>query len=175
MADRQKSSIRGFASSLWTFRRAVFWQWDFVISILVVVLGFILLPDAVVERRSEALATAGVGLGGAMVGVVVAGLAVVVALLDDELLALMDIDDESGRVPGHLFPFWFVAGIGVATFLLSALLFIVPGLLPPLAHRVLYVAVAGLLVWTALGVFNLVGSMQALGINRALLARGRRR
>jgi uncharacterized membrane protein YuzA (DUF378 family) len=46
--------------------------------------------------------------------------------------------------------------------------------LSELPLRVLFVAVIGLLVWTAVGVFNLVASLQATGVSRAIYARKKR-
>jgi drug/metabolite transporter (DMT)-like permease len=129
--------------------------------------------DREITDRVGPLAGAALALGAALVGVVVAGLAVVVALLDDELLELMDRDEKSGRVPGHMFPYWFVAGTGVLTFLLALLLLLAQPILPPVVARVLFAATCAFVVWTALGVFNLVGSLQALGVNRATNVRTR--
>ena len=115
MSDRQ-SQIRGFFSSCWTFRNKIVWSWDFGAAALVFAAAGYFPSDADVARLANPLATAAIALGAALVGVVVAGLAVVVAMLDDEFLALMDDDENSRRVPGHMFPYWFVTGTGVATF-----------------------------------------------------------
>lgn len=170
MADRQ-DEIRGFFASCWHFRDKIVWSWDFLAAVIVFAAAGFLPSDADLARLSAPLAAAALALGAALVGVVVAGLAVVVALLDDQLLALMDADTKSGGVPGHMFPYWFVTGTGVAAFLLALLLLLAESALGPAANRVLFAAVASLLVWTAIGVFNLVASLQALGINRALFVR----
>ncbi len=165
--------IRGFFASCWAFRNKVVWSWDFGAAVVVFMAAAYVPTDADIAKLASPLGTAAVALGAALVGVVVAGLAVVVAMLDDELLALMDSDEKSGRVPGHMFPYWFVTGTGVATFLLAlVLLLALPGLPAPVP-RIVFALVAALLVWTALGVFNLVAALQALGINRALFVRGR--
>ncbi len=170
MSERQ-SQIRGFIPSCWAFRDKIVWSWDFLAAALTLIAAYVLPSDQQVDKLSEPLATAAVALGAALVGVVVAGLAVVVALLDDELLVLMNKDDKSGRVAGHLFPYWFVTGTGVATFLLALLLLLAGSAMPAWAARILFAAVSALTVWTAMGVFNLVGSLQALGLNRALVAK----
>jgi hypothetical protein len=168
------SQIRGFWPTCWTFRDKIVWSWDFLAFVLLVGAAYALPSDQQVGKLSEPLATAALALGAALVGVVVAGLAVVVALLDDDFLVLMDRDEKSGRVAGHLFPYWFVTGVGVATFLLALLLLLAGAALPAWASRAVFAFVCGLVVWTALGVFNLVGSLQALGLNRALNAKLKR-
>ena len=166
--------IRGFFASCWAFRDKIVWTWDFLALLVTGVLAFVLPTDDQVKQLAPLLATASLALGAALVGVVVAGLAVVVALLDDELLALMESDEKSGRVAGHLFAYWLVTGTGIASFLLALILLMTHDVMPAQWLRVLFTVVAGLVVWTALGVFNLVASLQALGINRATLVRGRR-
>ena len=173
MSERQ-SQIRGFIPSCWAFRDKIVWSWDFLAAALALVAAYALPSDQQVGKLSEPLATAAVALGAALVGVVVAGLAVVVALLDDELLVLMNKDEKSGGVAGHLFPYWFVTGTGVATFLSALLLLLAGTVMPTWASRALFAVVSACVVWTAMGVFNLVGSLQALGLNRALVAKLRR-
>jgi len=168
------SQIRGFFRTCWAFRDKIIWTWDFLALVIVAVAAFTLATDAQVVQLAPVLATATLALGAALVGVVVAGLAVVVALLDDDLLILMEADEKSGRVAGHLFPYWLVTGTGIASFLLALALVMTQSVLPAIWLRLLFASVAGLVVWTALGVFNLVASLQALGINRAILARGPR-
>jgi hypothetical protein len=165
------SRIEGFLVSCWTFRDTIVWSWDFAAAVIVGVLAWTLPTDLQVVAFVEPLAAAGVALGAALVGVVVAGLAVVVALLDDALLALMETDVKSGYVAGHIFPYWFVTATGVVTLLLGTLLSVAGEALYPELLRPLFAAEAAFLVWTVLGVFNLVGSLQALGLNRALVAR----
>jgi hypothetical protein len=170
-----ESEIRGFFASVWLFRDKIVWSWDCLAAAIVLLVAALAPTDEQVEKLADPLGTAAIALGATLVGVVVAGLAVVVAMLDDELLALMDTDEKSGRVPGHMFPYWFVTATGVATFLLALLLILGRSALPPVLDRVIFALVAALLVWTALGVFNLVAALQALGINRARFVRGRRR
>ena len=173
MADHP-SRIKGFFSSCWQFKADIVRSWDALGFAVALVAAYLLPTGEQITKLSESLATAAIALGAALVGVVVAGLAVVVALLDDELLQLMDRDEKSGRVPGHLFPYWFVTGLGVVAFLLALILLLAGPSLPGWATRVLFAAVCGFVVWTALGVFNLVGSLNALGINRATAARPKR-
>jgi len=170
-----QSQIRGFFASCWVFRDKIFRSWDFLAAVITFTVSWAAPSDGQIEQLADPLGTAAIALGAALVGVVVAGLAVVVAMLDDELLALMDTDEKSGRVPGHMFPYWFVTGTGVATFLLALALLLARPALPPLLVRAVFSLTAAFLVWTALGVFNLVAALQALGVNRARFVRGRKR
>jgi hypothetical protein len=148
---------------------------DFWAAIATLAVAWFAPTDMQIENLADPLGMAAIALGAALVGVVVAGLAVVVAMLDDELLTLLDTDEKTGRVPGHMFPYWFVTGTGVAAFLLALILLLARPALPPMAVRLVFALVAAFVVWTALGVFNLVGALQALGINRARFVRGRDR
>src|SRR3990172_8956663 len=107
MNDSARSKVPGFAATCWKFRDKIIWSWDFGAAALVLIVAVLTPSDAQVVSMSPGLATAALALGGAMVGVVVAALAVIVALLDDELLDLMDQDTRSGGVQGHLFPYSF--------------------------------------------------------------------
>src|SRR3990170_2394385 len=113
MNDSARSKVPGFAATCWKFRDKIIWSWDFGAAALVLIVAVLTPSDAQVVSMSPGLATAALALGGAMVGVVVAALAVIVAS-------------------------------------------------------------SALLVWTALVVFNLVASLQAMGVIRSILARSRR-
>jgi hypothetical protein len=162
--------VRGFLASCWHFRNKIVWSWDFLAALVVGVLALFLPSNAQLVDLSMAMGSAGILVGTTLIGVVIAGLAVVVALLDDQLLALMQSDEVSGGVSGHLFPFWFVTATGVATVLLAVLLTLESAVtIAPDLLRAPFVLVASLLVWTVLGVLNLVGSLQATGVTRAML------
>jgi hypothetical protein len=172
MAAKRPKRVPGFFATCWLFKGKIVFSWDFAGAVLGSIAAFVLPSDLQVAGQSESLASSALGVGLALVGVVVAGLAVIVVFLDDEFLSVMDeATEQYGGVEGQLFPFWFVTATGVATILLSALLLLTHGALPSLWLRLLFTAVVGLLVWTSLGVFNLVASLQATGVSRAIYAR----
>ncbi|MFP5343552.1 MAG: hypothetical protein ACLGIJ_11610 [Candidatus Limnocylindria bacterium] len=151
-------------------------SWDFAWALVATILAWYFPTEAQLRTMSEQLGPIAVGVATALIGVVVAGLAVVVAFLDDDFLALIDeATKRYGGVEGQLFPFWFVTATGVGATLCAVILILVRETAPELALRVLFAAVIGLLVWTALGVFNLVASLQATGVSRAIYARSRRK
>jgi hypothetical protein len=173
-ADRP-ARLPGFLATCWLFRSKIVFSWDFAFAGLATVIAYAVPSDAQISKAAEPLAAAALGVGSALVGVVVAGLAVVVAFLDDQFLALMDEATERyGGVEGQLFPFWFVTATGVGTLLLAVFVLIAQPALPSLALRIAFAALVGLLVWTAAGVFNLVASLQATGVTRAIFVRRRR-
>jgi hypothetical protein len=176
MAAKRPTRVPGFIATAWLFRSKIVFSWDAGGATVAAILAVWLPSDQQVASLATPLAGAALGVGSALVGVVVAGLAVVVAFLDDEFLGVMDEGTERyGGVEGQLFPFWFVTATGVATLLLSVLLLLAAAVLPPVALRLLFAGVIALFVWTALGVFNLVASLQATGVTRAIYARGRNR
>jgi hypothetical protein len=175
MAAKRPKGVPGFFATCWLFKSKIVFSWDFAGAVAAVIAASALPSDPQVASLSGSLAGAAIGVGLALVGVVVAGLAVIVAFLDDEFLAVMDeATQRYGGVEGQLFPFWFVTGTGVATILLSTLLLLAHEALPSLALRFVFAGVVALLVWTSLGVFNLVASLQATGVSRAIYARSRR-
>lgn len=175
MAARRPSRVPGFLATCWLFRSKIVFSWDFAGAVVAAAAACVLPADPQLPSLSTSLAGPAVGIATALVGVVVAGLAVVVAFLDDDFLLLMDeATREYGGVEGQLFPFWFVTATGVGTTLLGVLLLLGAEALPPVALRILFALVAALLVWTALGVFNLVASLQATGVTRAIYARRKR-
>ena len=134
------------------------------------------MQDLVSQLRHalDGLTTAGLAVATALVGVVIAALAVVVAFLDDEFIALMDkATRKYGGMEGQLFPFWFVTGLGIATILVSVAAICFGQGASNEWMRGLVGLLCWLVVWTALGVLNLVGYIHATGVSRALLIRRR--
>lgn len=175
MAAKRPTRLPGFFATCWLFRSKIIFAWDFVGAAVITIAAYALPADPQLRSLGEALGGPAIGIATALVGVVVAGLAVIVALLDDEFLSLMDeATRDYGGIEGQLFPFWFVTATGVATILLGVALLLLADVLPLLFLRILFAALAGLLVWTALGVFNLVASLQATGVTRAIYVRGKR-
>lgn len=175
MAAERPRRVAGFFATCWLFRSKIVFSWDFAFAVAAALLAWLAPSEPQLRQLSEPLAPVAVGLATALVGVVVAGLAVVVAFLDDDFLALIDEATKTyGGVEGQLFPFWFVTATGVGATLGATALMLTRQSLSELPLRVLFAAVIGLLVWTAVGVFNLVASLQATGVSRAIYARKKR-
>ena len=175
MTAERPRRVPGLIRTSILFKDKVLLTPDLWVGALVGVAAFLLVPDDGLRAALDGLTTAGLAVATAMVGVVIAALAVVVAFLDDEFIALMDraTKDRYGGMEGQLFPFWFVSGIGVVTILLSVGAIAFATMAPNEAIRVLVAVLSFFLVWTSLGVLNLVGYIHATGVSRALVIRKR--
>lgn len=169
-------SVRGFFASVVLFKDKVILSWDFLIAVVVGIVAWVIVSDADAARVLARLTGAGIAVSSALVGVVIAALAVIVAFLDDEFTALMDraTKDRYGGMEGQLFPFWFVTGLGILTVLVSVGTTAFGTGAPDWVARILVGVVTVLLVWTALGVFNIVSYLHATGVSKALWIRKQR-
>lgn len=167
--------VPGLIRSSILFKDKVLLSPDLWIGLVAGGLAFVFVPEASLRDALDGLTSAGLAVATALVGVVIAALAVVVAFLDDEFIALMDRATKGryGGMEGQLFPFWFVSGLGIATVLLSVGAIAFAQQAPKEAERVIVAVLTFLLVWTSLGVLNLVGYIHATGVTRALLIRKR--
>ena len=173
-AERPKR-VPGLLRTSVLFKDKILLSPDLWIGLVEGIAAFALVPEANLRDALDGLTSAGLAVATALVGVVIAALAVVVAFLDDEFIALMDraTKDRYGGMEDPLFPFWFVAGLGVATILLSVAAIAFAQQASVDVMRVLVTVLTLLLVWTSLGVLNLVGYIHATGVSRALLIRKR--
>lgn len=169
----ESPSVRGFVASVIVFRGKILRSVDLWIAVAVGVAVALLVRDADLSATVNRLAAAGLGLSAALVGVVLAALAIIVAFLDDELMVLMDraTAAKHGGMEGQLFPFWFVAWLAILAVLLSVLAATLGQLFVPGVQRALVGLLSLLIVWSALGVFNLVSFIHATGVSRAILLR----
>lgn len=175
MAANSPPKVRGFFASTFRFRDKVLLAWDFVFAVVAAVLAWVLVEDADLAIASAGMGPAALGLAAALVGVVVASLALVVAFLDEDLLVLVAVaTEDKGSIEGQLFPYWFVAGTGTGAVIASTALLLISDALGVLVAHVLLSVTVGLLVWTAVGVFNLVAYLHHLGVSRATLVLRRR-
>ena len=175
MTNDRSGHVRGFWAACWTYRRSIAVSWDFIGAFVAAGLAMYLPSDEQVRGSAQQLAPAALGLASALVGVVVAGLAVVVVFMDDQFLGLIQEKAAlEGGVERLLFPFWFVTATGVTAILASLVLLLVgPYATPPFPRMLMAVTVL-MVVWTSIGVFNLVAFLQATGVSRAIYARLRK-
>ena len=172
MTAERRPKVPGLIASTIQFRDKVVMSWDLWIGLAAGAAAVYFVPDAQLRNALDGLTSAGLAVATALVGVVIAALAVVVAFLDDEFIALMDkATRKYGGMEGQLFPFWFVSGLGVTTILVSVAAIAFGQDASKEWARGLVGVLTLLLVWTALGVLNLVGYIHATGVSRALLIR----
>ena len=163
-------SVRGFFASVALFKDKVILSWDLLIAVVVGIAAWFAVPESDAPAVLARLTGAGIAVSSALVGVVIAALAVIVAFMDDEFTALIDRATKTryGGMEGQLFPFWFVTGLGILTVLVSVGTTAFAGGAPDWFARVLVGIVTLLLVWTALGVFNIVSYLHATGVSKAV-------
>ena len=168
--------VRGFLESVALFKDKVVLSWDLWIGVVAGIVAWVLVADADAPGVLQRLTGAGIAVSSALVGVVIAALAVIVAFLDEEFTALIDRATETryGGMEGQLFPFWFVTGLGILTVLVSVGITAFGAGAADWIERVLVGVVTFLLVWTALGVFNVVSYLHATGVSKALWIRKKR-
>jgi hypothetical protein len=152
------------------FKDKVLLSWDVWIALATGLAAYFVVAEDAAGSVLQRLAGSGVAVSSALVGVVIAALAVIVAFLDDEFAALIDsaTEDGYGGMEGQLFPFWFVTGLGVFTILTSVAVTAFASNPNAIIARVLVGVLSFLLVWTALGVFNIVAYLHATGVSKAL-------
>ncbi len=112
------------------------------------------------------LAVAELGVASALVGIVIAGLAILVAFLSEDYLEVMAT--APGGVEADFFPFWFTAAIGVGTIVVNGIAIAVGHSISEISQRALLAGGAWLFLWTLFAMLNLVAFIAAHGSNRAL-------
>ena len=174
MAAERPRRVPGFFATCWLFRSKIIFSWDFALAVAVGLVAYFLVSDENLPAVADNAAVAGFAVAAALVGVVVAALAVLVAFMDDEFLILMDeATARYGSIEGQLFPFWFVTGTGVGAILTATAISVAGDSLNLVVLRILAAVALGLVVWTAVGVFNLVAQLQATGVSRAIFVRSK--
>ena len=176
MTATKTPSVRGFFGAVVLFRSKLL-GWDLGLA-LVAAVGALFLPSADKDllALASSFAPTAIGLAASLVGVVVAALAVVVVFFDEDFLIVIDTATKArGGIEGQLFPYWFVCATGVGAILASVALMLLLGTAPIPVVRALFVVTIALMVWTAVGIFNLVASIQALGTSRAIYAAAKKR
>lgn len=175
MAAERPRHVPGFFETCWLFRSKIIFSWDFLLAVVTGLAAYLFVSDASLPAMADHAAAGGFAVAAALVGVVVAALAVVVAFMDDEFLILMDeATARYGSIEGQLFPFWFVTGTGIGAILTAAAIAVVGDSIHLAVLRILAAATVALVVWTAVGVFNLVAQLQATGVSRAIFVRSKR-
>lgn len=172
MTAERPPTVPGLIRSSVLFKEKVLLSPDLWIGLVVGAAAWYFVPEAQIKTALDGLTSAGLAVAATLVGVVIAALAVMVSFLSEEFIALMDRATEKyGAMEGQLFPFWFVTGLGILTVLLSVGTIAFAQAADPAVRRVLVGVLTGLLVWTSLGVLNLVGYIHHTGVSRAILAR----
>lgn len=167
MAER----IPGFASLGWAQRRSILLGWDLYASAVLACVAAVFTQDSRLRSVGE-LAVAAIGVSAALLGVVLAGLAVLVSFLNAEYMQAAS--KAPGGVEGTFFPFWFTAALAVWSVVMSSFVLVVGDCHSETVARVLLGLTAWPFLWTLFATLNLVPLVAAHGSNRALQSRKER-
>lgn len=161
------SELRGFWQCLWTYRSRVFASWDFITAVVLATISATLpSPSRAIEVVPN-LAAAQLGVASALFGIVLAGLAVIVAFLNESYVKLLASAGEG--LEEDFFPFWFTAVLAVCSITLStAALLLGQQTVQYIPARTAVFTLNWLFLWTVFSALNLVPFTAAHGINRAL-------
>ncbi len=157
--------VDGFWATTW-HNRARLVNWDLLAAAALAVGGGVLLTSKTLGAELKTLLVAEFGLIGALLGLVIAGLAIVIGFLGREY-AVVVMRSEDG--PGAEFwPFWFVAALA-ATAIICAGGGIVVTQQWPSSTRTVFVVSTFFSTYAVLASVNLVATVKAQGETRALL------
>ncbi len=160
--------VPGFWSLLLAHWRHIFLHWYFVLSLVLGIAPAVLVTDSNLQERYTLIlrteATVSVGL----LGVVLAGLSLIVTLMNDELLR---VSNSIGRgVIEDFFPFSFTAVVAVLTSSASLMFLILTPQNDELTMRIGIGLSTFLFVWTLFNMLALVRLVARRGLIRALYA-----
>jgi hypothetical protein len=162
-AQQSPPPVRGFWKTTWD-QRGHWLGWDIVLSAVITAAGVLLIKDSTLKGTMSTLLAAEFGLAGAVLGVVIAGLAIIVGFLGREYAAL--ITESEGGAMGDFWPFWFVAALG-ATAVIAAgagLLLIAQ---VPCSRRAVFGVTTFFASYATLATVNLVAFVAEQGVTRA--------
>jgi hypothetical protein len=165
----QALKVRGFWGALWHHRWWVLSSPGAYIVALAAAAAAYFVPSKQVAESLVPVATAELGIAAALVGVVLAGLAVLVVFLTEEYLELISqLPDPAERFDRIVFPFWLTSGLAVGAVILDLGVILTSDLTNDFARRALLGASTCLFLWALLGTMSLVGLIANHGGNRAL-------
>lgn len=161
------AQLRGFWQCVWVYKREILTGWDFWVGLILAGILAFLVPDSQPGRIIATLARVQLGVATALFGVVLAGLAVIVAFLHEDYLELLLTAGEG--LEADFFPFWFTASLAVISIVLDLLVIVVDeATLSHIPAELVVFAVSWMFLWTLFAALNLVPFTAAHGINRAL-------
>jgi hypothetical protein len=146
----------------------IFFHWYFALAIILGVAPALLVGDTNLQERYSLILRTEATVAVTVLGVVLAGLALVVTLMNEDLLALAD---RVGRgVIEDYFPFSLAAVVAVTTTCVALMFLIMTPRDEVIAMRIGVGLSTGLFVWTLFNILALVRFVAQRGITRALYA-----
>jgi hypothetical protein len=141
-------------------------NWDLATAGVLVAAGGIFLTTKTLEAELNSLLLAEFGLIGALLGLVIAGLAIVIGFLGREYAVVVMKAD--GGPSAEFWPFWFVSALA-ATAIICAGVGIVAVHQWPSLMREIFIISSFFSLYAVLASVNLVATVKAQGETRALL------
>jgi hypothetical protein len=160
-----------FWKTTWRSKRDLL-SWDLPAAAIIAVLVGLFIDNKTIHDTGQVFLLTAVGALAALLGVIIAGLAIVAALLSDEFAAVL-ARSRSG-IAGDLWPFWLVTALCILGIVIAAgsALFM-PQLHYP-AMRVLIAAAVFVSSYAFFAAMNLVSLIVLQGGNRAKFLSTRR-
>lgn len=138
--------------------------WDLFSALVLTIVGVVFVESKTLDKVLSGLMTAEFGIIGALFGVVIAGLAIIVGFLSREYSVVL-MRSQGG--PGAEFwPFWYVAALSALSIVASAVGLIVVEQLPCL-RRTAFGVTTFLASYALLASVNLVAFVKSQGETRA--------
>lgn len=167
MAERieRGEAIRGFWRTAWRHRREVLLSWDIGVSLLVSSLAGVFTPEIAIERNLTYIAGTELGVASVLVGIILAGLAILVVFLNEEYLAILS--RTKGGLQADIFPFWFTGALGVLSISFNVLVILFGADLVVGVQRIVLGASTWFFLWTVFAVLNLIAFVAGHVANRS--------
>jgi len=145
----------------------VYKGWDLWASILLASIIAAIAPIQLFPEALRLLAIAELGVASTLVGVILAGLAILAVFLEESYLCILE--QAGGGFEEDLFPFWFTAGLAVYSIVLNVLVIVLANSLSLRASRVLLGLSVWVFLWALFASLNLVAFVAGHAANRAQL------
>lgn len=158
------TEIHGFWLSLWIHRRILL-SWDLPAAVVVGAAAGLFLKDATLDESLRVFLVVEAQVLAGLLGVIIAGLAITVAFLHRDFVAVL-ARTKTG-VAGDFFPFWLVAALSATTVLVAGASVLLIQQTTPLQDRMIAIACSFLGSYSLFSTMNLVGFIVLQGNNRA--------
>jgi hypothetical protein len=155
--------VEGFWKTMWRNAGYIL-SWDIFCAAAVTAAGVVFVHGKTLDRVLPSLLAAEFGIIGALLGVVIAGLAIVAGCLSREYAVVLM--RSKGGPAGDFWPFWYVAALAAASILSSAVALVVVEQAPCL-QRAAFGVTTFLGSYALLAAVNLVGFVKSQGETRA--------
>lgn len=155
--------VRGLLRTTWDQRSHVL-NWDLALAALLTAVGVLFVKSSVIHDVLNGLLTAEFGLIGAVLGVVIAGVAIIVAFLTRDYAEVL-MRSEGGPI-GDFWPFWFVAGLAASAVVTAGVGLVVIDQRPSL-QRTVFGVTTFLSTYAVFATVNLVAFVAQQGVTRS--------